>query len=145
MKKDLEICETVLEMYFVDNWQTKCADQPFQSDSFSHTLPAHFVIYHHIAYCHDLWQNSAAPGVDVIIGKKPTHHTTTTTPGVSTIRAVPGNPGIWFLVWNLSLTKQEEIWKKLKHYQSIQWDPFLPIPLFCNLNQSPGSITVLFD
>ena len=50
----------------------------------------------------------------IIISKKPYH--TTTSDGI-TIRAVPGNLGIWFSVSNLILTKQDEIWKTTLIFQ----------------------------
>ena len=39
-----------------------------------------------------------------------------------TIRAVPGNLGIRFLVYNLILTQQDEIWKTTLFFSKIEDD-----------------------
>jgi hypothetical protein len=50
---------------------------------------------------------------------------------------------IFVFIWNSNKYKQSKCTDVLLY--TIQCDPFLPIPLYCQSNQSPGQVTVSWD
>jgi hypothetical protein len=73
--------------------------------------------------CHSPTQPNLKVGIDKVMGwpTPPTPHHTTHPP-TETFKALPGNPGSWFLVCNLILTQLDEIWKKTSIFLKMEDD-----------------------